>query len=105
MARQAALSGRTTALNTAHCSSGGRYRTSTASTISVPSVFFQSLKRFRLSHGITPSVSDGGARGGMRLKANAALIERTRSPFLDQRTAVVEIHDQRRDERHGEIRE
>ena len=51
IARHAALSGRATALNTAQSSSGGRYRTRIASTISVPSVFFQSVKRLRFSHG------------------------------------------------------
>ncbi len=73
IARQAALSGWTTALSTAQSTSGGSSRTSSASTMRVPSVFFQSLNRLRLSHGSTPSVATGGGRLG--IATNVVLAE------------------------------
>src|SRR5438045_1344616 len=74
MARHAALSARATALNTAQFSNGGRYLTRTASTIKVPSVFFQSENRLRFNHGTTPSVATGGGRFGTSSSATAAVL-------------------------------
>ena len=45
---------------------------------SVPSVLRQSPKRLRLSHGSTPSVATGGARGGTSWKTWAMAAHRSR---------------------------
>ena len=47
---------------------------------SVPSVLRQSLKRLRLSHGSTPSVATGGARGGTSWKTWATALIARESP-------------------------